>query len=71
MENGIAGVSRRKIKFFPETWVTVRDVVLAVFAEVAAVGVDHRGSVEIDAGHFDFVYGHDEDHLVFLGELLH
>jgi len=31
------------------------NMVLAVFAEVATIGVDDRGGVEVDAGHFDFV----------------
>src|SRR5256884_6391606 len=41
-EYGVAGVSRREVKLFPKTRVTVGDVVLAVFAEIAAVGVDDR-----------------------------
>jgi hypothetical protein len=49
----------------------VGDVVLAVFAEIAAVGINDRGGVVVDAGHFDFVDGDDEGHLVLLRELLH
>src|SRR6267143_2230574 len=71
LENGVAGVSRREVKFFPKTRVTVGNVVLAVFAEIAAVGVDDRGGVEVDAGHLDLVDWDNEDHLVFFGELLH
>src|SRR5713101_6077249 len=71
LEDGIAGVSGREIKLFPEARVAMRNVVLAVFAEIAAAGVNDRGGVEIDAGHVDFVDGHDEHHLVFLRELLH
>jgi hypothetical protein len=44
---------------------------LAVFAEVAAVGVDHRGGVVVDAGHRLFVDRDDDHHLVLLRELLH
>src|SRR5216684_653341 len=37
LEYRVAGVPRREIKFFPKPGVTVRNVVLAVFAEIAAV----------------------------------
>jgi len=70
-EHGIARVAGREIKFFPEAGMAVGDVVLAVFAEVAAIGVDDCGGVEIDAGHFDFVDGDYEDHLILFCELLH
>ena len=49
----------------------MRNVVLAVFAEVAAVGVNDGGGIEVDPGHLHFVDGDDEDHLIFLGESLH
>ena len=71
LEDRITGVTRREIKLFPKARVAMRNVVLAIFAQVAAVGVDHGGRVEINAGHFDFVDGHDEDHLMFLREFLH
>src|SRR6266481_1712749 len=71
LEDGVAGVSRREIKLFPKSGVTMRNVVLAVFAQIAAVGVDDRSGVEVDAGHLDLVNRDDEDHLVLLGELLH
>ena len=34
LENGIAGVARREIKFLPEARMAVRDVMLAIFAEI-------------------------------------
>src|SRR3989442_2083075 len=71
LENGVAGVSGSEIKFFPEARMAMGNVVLAVLAEVAAIGIDDRGGVEVDAGHLDFVDGDDQQHLVFLGELLH
>ncbi len=71
LKNRIAGVSRGEIKLLPEAGVTMRNVVLAVFAEIAAVGVNDGGGVEVNAGHLDFVDGHDKHHLMFLGELLH
>src|SRR6267154_1297062 len=71
LENGVAGVSGREIKFFPEARMAMRNMVLAVFAEVAAIGVDDCGGVVVDAGHFDFVDRDNKNHLVFLSELLH
>src|SRR5260370_668850 len=71
LEDGVAGVHWREIKLFPEAWVTMGNVVLAVFAEVAAIGIDDGGGVEVDAGHFDFVDRDNKNHLVFLSELLH
>src|SRR5882757_9982736 len=62
LEDGVAGVPWREIKLFPEARVTMGNVVLAVFAEIAAIGVDDRGSVEVDARHFDFVDGNDKNH---------
>src|SRR5712692_9147438 len=31
LKNGVPGVSRREVKFFPEAWVTMGNMVLAVF----------------------------------------
>src|SRR5579859_5173785 len=70
-ENRIARVAGREVELFPKAGVAVRDVVLAVFSEVAAVGVDDGGGIVIKPGHFDFVNGHDQDHLMLFGELLH
>src|SRR6266705_150474 len=71
LENGVACVSGGEIKFLPEARVTVGNVVLAVLAEVAAVSVNDRSGVEVDAGHLHFVNGNDKNHLVFFGQLLH
>src|SRR6266567_2330197 len=71
LKDRVAGVAGREIKLFPKAGVAVGNMMLAVFAEVAAVGVNNRGSIEIHAGHLDFVYGHDKNHLIFLRELLH
>jgi len=71
LEDGIAGITRSEIELFPKAWMAMRNVVLAIFAEVAAVGVDHRGRIEIKPGHFDLVNGNHEDHLMFFRELLH
>src|SRR5437660_4524653 len=68
-KDGIARIARREIKFFPEAGMAVRDVVLAVLAEVAPVGVDQRGGIEEHAGHLDFVDGRDMNTEVEPGEI--
>ena len=47
------------------------NVVFAVLPEILPVSVKYRCRVEINAGHFDFIHGDDQDHAVFLRELLH
>ena len=49
----------------------MRDVGLAVLAEVAAVVVDHGGGVVVDAFLLDFVDGNDEGDVVLPGQVLH
>ena len=71
VENGITGISRREVKLFPETRVAMRNVVLAVFAQIMAISVDDRGGVVINAGHVHFVDGHNENHLVLFRQFLH
>ena len=71
LKHGIAQIARSEIKLFPESGMAVRDVMLAVFAEIAAIGVDHRGGVEINAGHLLLVNRDHNDHAMFRGEFLH
>ncbi len=49
----------------------MRDVVLPIFAEVRAVGVDDGGGVVVDAGAVLLVQRYDDHHLVPLRQLLH
>src|SRR3546814_6049093 len=49
----------------------LRDVGLAVLAEVAAVGVDDRAGVVVDAGDVLLVDRHHDDHRVLLRVVLH
>ena len=49
----------------------MRYVVLAILAQILAVGVDNRRGVVIDAGDLLFVDGHDQNHPVFASDLLH
>ena len=47
------------------------NVVLAILAKVAAVGVNHGGSVVIKARQIHFVHRNDNRHVVAFGDLLH
>jgi hypothetical protein len=49
----------------------VRDVVLAILAQVLAIRIDYRGSVVVDTRDLFFVDGDDNYHAVFLGDFLH
>jgi hypothetical protein len=49
----------------------VRDVVLAVLAEILAVGVDDGGGVEVQARHLLFIDRDHDHHLVLGRDLLH
>src|SRR6266404_2883384 len=70
LEDGIAEVAGLEEELLPEAG-RVRDVDLAVLAEVAAVGVDDGGGVVVDTRHLALIDRHDHHHLVFLRELLH
>src|SRR3954454_21815242 len=71
IEDRIAEVAGTEVELFPEAGGDVRDVVLAVLAEVGAVGVDDGGGVVVDAGRFFLVERDDDDHAVLPGVLLH
>ncbi len=71
IECRVAEVAGLEIEFFPETGIDVRDVMLAILAEILAVGVDHRRGVVIDAGDLFLVNRNDDHHAVLLGDVLH
>src|SRR3954452_20802363 len=71
LENGVAEVAGAEVELLPETGSNVRDVILAVLAEVGAVGVDDGGGVVVNAGFFFLVQRHDDDHAVLFRVLLH
>src|SRR3954464_6484500 len=71
IEDRIAEVAGTEVELFPEAGGDVRDVVLAVLAEVGAVGVDDGGGVVVDAGRLFLIQRHDDDHRVLLRVLLH
>ena len=66
LEHRISEIARREIELLPEAREAVRDVRLAILAEILAVGVDDRRGVVVDAGHLLFVDRHDHDHPCFL-----
>ena len=70
LEHRIAEIARLEEEFLIEAR-DLRDVDLAELAEIAAVGVDHRRRVVVDAGHRLLVDRHDDDHGVLAGEVLH
>ena len=70
VEHRVAEVARPEVELLPEP-LDLRDVVLAVLAQVAAVGVDHRRGVVVDAGLLLLVYRHDEHDAVLPGQVLH
>jgi hypothetical protein len=70
-ENGIAQIARREVELLPESGMHVRDVVLAVLAQIASVCIDDCGSIEIHSRHLLFVNRDYDCHLMFGGDLLH
>ncbi len=44
---------------------------LAIFPQVASVGIDHGGGVEVEPGHLLLVHRNDDGHVVPGGKLLH
>src|SRR5207237_2685496 len=61
----------REIKLFPEPGMAVRNMVLAIFAQVGAIGVEHRSSVEVKPRHLLLVDGDDHNHAMLSSKLLH
>src|SRR5690349_11006954 len=67
LEHRVAEVARLEEVLLPEP-AGLRDVGLAVLAEVRAVGIDDRGGVVVDAGLLALVDRDDHHHLVLRGE---
>src|SRR5206468_2766139 len=55
---------------FPEAGRDVRDMILAILAEVFSVGINHGGGVVIDACNLFFIDRHDDDHAMLLRNIL-
>src|SRR5687767_4140039 len=71
IEARVTKISGPEVKLLPETRIYVRNVVLAIFAEILTVGVDHRRSVVVNAGDLLLVNRNDNHHAVYLGNFLH
>ena len=71
-EDGIAQVPRAEVVLLPEA-LDVRDMRLAVLAEVGPVGIDHGRGVVVDARGLVvlLVHRHHEDHARLLRQILH
>src|SRR6202050_1860737 len=69
VEDRVAEVARPEVELLPEA-LDLRDVGLAVLAEVAAVRVDHRGGVVVDAGVLLLVHRRDDHDAVPAGHVL-
>src|SRR6201996_6802589 len=70
VEHRVAEVARAEVVLLPEP-VDLRDVILAMLAEVAAVGVDDRGGVVVHTLLLDLVHRDDQDHVQLAGQVLH
>src|SRR5258708_1164151 len=70
-EDGISQVAGSEVKLFPESGMAVRNVMLAIFPQISSVGIDHRGSVEVNARHLLFINGDDNHHAMLRSNLLH
>src|SRR6185437_1027642 len=46
LEHGITKIPRREIEFLPESRMTMRQMMLAIFPQVAPVGIDHSCGIE-------------------------
>src|SRR6202035_535892 len=68
VEHRVTPVARPEVELLPEAG-KVREVVLAVLAEVRPVGVDHRGRVVEKARLLDLVHRQDHDHVELGREL--
>src|ERR1700721_2123040 len=70
-EDWISKIAWGEEELLPESGMAVRNVVLAIFPQIAAIGIDHGGSIEIHSRHLLFVYGNNHHHAMFGGDLLH
>ena len=71
LEDGITQIPGFEIKLLPESRRAMRNVMLPIFPEVLAVGIDDGRRVVIDALDVLFVNRNDDRHAVFPGGLAH
>src|ERR1017187_7456909 len=71
VEHRIAQVARPEIELLPKAGRHVRNMRLAIFAEIAAFGRNHRGGVVVHALQLAFVYRDNQGDVVLAGDVLH
>src|SRR6202162_2454172 len=71
LEDWISKIAWGEVELLPESGMAVRNVVLAIFSKIAAIGIDHGGGIEIHSRHLLFVDGNNNHHAMFAGDLLH
>src|SRR5437773_4611779 len=71
VERRITKVAGLEIELLPEAGVDVRNVVLAILAEIGPVSIDYGSGVVVDAGNLFFVDWDDDYHAVLLRRFLH
>src|SRR5207237_8675583 len=70
LDTGITRVAGAEVILLPESRGDLRDVMLAVLAEVLPVGVNDGGGVVVHAGVFDLVNRHHDHHAEPLRDVL-
>src|SRR5581483_4520975 len=62
LEDRITKIAGFEIEFLPKTRMAMRNMCLAIFAEIFSVGVDHGCGVVIDSGYLFLVDLNDNNH---------
>src|ERR1035438_8336039 len=70
-EYGITKIAGSEIKLLPEAGMHMRNVMLAVLAQIRAIRIDNSRGIEIEARHLLFINRDDDRHAVLGGNLLH
>jgi len=71
VEHRIAQVAGPEVELLEKPRQAVRNVMLAILAQIAAVGIDYRSGVVVDAGGLFLVDRHHDHHPVPARQLLH
>ncbi len=71
LKNRVGQVAGREIELLPESRMAVRDVMLAILAQILAVGVDDGGGIEVKPGKVLLEDWNHQHHAMARGFLLH
>ena len=71
LEDRIAEIARSEIEFFPETRRAMGNMMLSIFAEIFAVGIDNRGRVVVDTLQVFFINRNNQSHAAALRDFPH